>query len=172
MNLFNILCVPDKPSVTDHITILFIFLGCLLFIYGLINVCKNVIDYKKEPKAKKKCKIGLVSIFISIAMIASSVLLNPDFFLDSDPCNSYGPVFGVLRGMIGLAKLFFPLYYIIKAVISMIRMLKYKGVERKKYRNQIITNLLVAIMMFFALTFIDILLGLVKIGTLEGQCWC
>lgn len=172
MNLFNILCMHEEPSMTDNIMILFAFLGCLLFFYGLINVCKNVIDYKKEPKAKKKCKIGLISIFISIAVIAASVSLNLDFFLDSNPCNSNGPIFALLRGMIGLARLFFPLYYIIKAVISMIRMLKCKGVERKKYRKQIIINLLVAIMMFFALTFIDVLLGLVDKPDWANQCWC
>ena len=54
-----------------------------------------------------------------------------------------------------------------------------KEIERsivKKYRKQIIINLLVALMMFIALTFIDIALGLKERGGVDdpswAECWC
>ena len=172
MNLFNILCINDKSSVTDHLRIIFLFLGSLLLFYGITNVCKNVIDCKKDSKAKKKCKIGLFSIFISIVMIATTVLLNLDFFLEPDPCNSDGPIISVLSGILNLIQIFVPVYYLIRSIVSIIKMLKCKGPEKKEQRKKIIKYLITALMIFIAATILDLLLGLVNVNDRWAECWC
>lgn len=181
MNLFNLLCIDDRPtSLWDYTSsfgiVILVLVGGSLLCMGLNNVVCYYDKSKTDKKAKKKCKRGFIYLLISIISLVLFVLIvngNADKFADA--CSDRrSPFLTVGNAFFNLFKTIGPIACIIKMIISVVK----NHSSKKEVIKVIITYLIVAVLIFFTITLVDAFVGL-STGSSTGtdgpqwsQCWC
>ena len=176
MKLFNFLCISrPKTNILDiPIAIIPIFVYTCL-IYGVKNLCMNF--GKKEKKSKIKFRKGLISLslfFISSALMLLLISFNQTHY--KDPCNHYGPVYSVFVGITNIMMIFVSFYYLVRAIISIIKFLTKKDKkERKELLSKALRYFVIAILLFFLFFFLRVFMEIVVDSGYPyswGECWC
>ena len=172
MNLFNLLCVSDKPDVGALgiiVMILPILVGILLS-YGIISICENLAERKTSDKANKKYKSGVYYVILSFIMLVFSyiiIIVGGNNFHDS--CRNLSPALSVFHSNLRIIQIFVPLILLIKGLITGLTK------NKKELKKKIVMYISLAILIFFAFTLCDAILGLITQSGNDGnwaQCWC
>lgn len=183
MDLFNLLCM-RKPN-TGLIDILYLFvlplIVVLLMLYGIINIVFN--SGKKDSKSSKKFKRGVIS-FILFLVLGTILLflLSANSNVVRDPCDQIGPLFSVTKALCNIIKIFVPLGFLLYSLYYVLILLFRKNDKqfKKALGKRIIRYIIIAILIFFMITFYDALIGLAtKTSPSDGTnavswatCWC
>lgn len=92
--------------------------------------------------------------------------------LAGDACGGLGPIVGVVKGVFDLIKIGVPIVLIIMGAIDLGKaVLASDDKEIKAATGKLIKRAIAAVCVFFAVTIVDVVMGLVDRGGVEGSSW-
>ena len=92
--------------------------------------------------------------------------------LASDACGGLGPIVSVVKGVFEIIKIGVPIILILMGAIDLGKaVLASDDKEIKAATGKLIKRAIAAVAVFFAVTIVDVVMGLVDRGGVEGSSW-
>ena len=93
-----------------------------------------------------------------------------DLFLIADACEGLGPVVSVVKALFNIIKIFVPIALLIMGVIDLAKaVLASDDKEIKAAESKLVKRAIAAVAVFFAVTLVDAIMGLVGKGEETGD---